>query len=351
MLQKGKVSVVVPIYKVEKYIHRCVDSVVNQTYSNIEIILVNDGSPDKCGQIADDYQKKDHRIKVFHKVNGGLSDARNHGMKQVTGEYTMFVDSDDWVEKDMIKHMIENNNKYQADIVQSAFYYVYEDMLLVDNRHFSSSVLPITLNNKELMYELVINDKVKNFAWGKLYKTEIIQNIPFKKGVLFEDVFWAHQVMQGVNSFLMLHKPLYYYYQRSDSIVTTYTPRNLDIIRGLIERHHFVEKYYAELTDASYKTILKTCLINYNLLLLNRKKDKIGKHRKELHSYIQNNYSELKHAVRYDEELRKQLFLFYIHPYFNFLFLGVRKALRKLKVLPRPAGLTQVKFEKENFMK
>src|SRR5690625_4114525 len=233
MFQKRRVSIIVPIYKVEKYIYRCVDSILQQTYSNLEIILVNDGSPDNCGEIADDYRNKDTRVKVIHKLNGGLSDARNKGMELVTGEYVMFVDSDDWLDKNTVEIMVNNSLNFKADVVQTAFYYAYDDKLLVDNRYYKESDPSVLLDNKALMYELVKNEKVKNFAWGKLYKTKLIKDIPFEIGVLFEDVFWAHQVMHQVNSYLILHEPLFYYYQRDDSIVATYSPRNLDIIKGL----------------------------------------------------------------------------------------------------------------------
>ncbi|OZU89282.1 beta-1,4-galactosyltransferase [Virgibacillus indicus] len=344
MLQEGKVSVVVPIYKVEKYIHRCIDSIVNQTYENIEIILVDDGSPDNCGDIADHYQEKDSRINVIHKENGGLSDARNHGMEQVTGEYTMFVDSDDWLERDAIEVMVNHSLKFKADIVQSTFYYAHRDKLLIDNRFHEKGDAPLRLDNHSLMHELVKNDKVKNFAWGKLYKTKLIKDIPFKKGVLFEDVFWAHQVMHKVKNFLLLHHPLYYYYHRDDSIVSAYTPRNLDIIEGLKVRHVFLEMYYEELKDESYKAILKACLIHYNLLIRNRNKDKSGIHRKGIQSYIQTNYGMLKAAVKNDRQLRKQLYLFSLHPYFNITFLGIRKVLRSMKLLSQPPALKQVDF-------
>ncbi|PAV31547.1 beta-1,4-galactosyltransferase [Virgibacillus profundi] len=342
MFQKGKVSVVVPIYKVEKYIHRCVDSILNQTYKNIEVILVDDGSPDHCGKIADQYRDKDDRIKVIHKENGGLSDARNHGMKQVTGEYTMFADSDDWLKENAIELMLHYSLRYQADVVQSAFYYAYEDKLLIDNRYIDANDEPLELDNQILMYELVKNEKVKNFAWGKLYKTELIKEIPFKKGVLFEDVFWAHQVMHNVKNFLLMHQPLYYYFQRDDSIVATYSPRNLDIIKGLKVRHQFIEKNYERLIDASYIAILKMCLIHYNLLFMNRKKDKNGIYRKEIQSYIQTNYTKLKNAVKYDKQLNTQLYLFSLHPYFNIAFLGLRRGLRSIRVLSHPPGLEQV---------
>ncbi|MDQ0217484.1 glycosyltransferase family 2 protein [Peribacillus cavernae] len=345
MLQEGKVSVVVPIFKVEKYLHRCVDSIIDQSYKNIEIILVDDGSPDNCGSIADQYGETESRIKVIHKRNGGLSDARNHGLKHVTGEFTVFVDSDDWLEMSMIENLVKNSWKYKADVVQSGFFYAYEEKLLFDNRYHSKNGEPELLTKETLMYELVSNEKVKNFAWGKLYKTKIIRDIPFEKGVLFEDVFWAHKVMHQVNTFLILHQPLYNYYQRSDSIVATYTPRNLDIIRGLKERHGFIEEFYKELTDESYKAILKMSLIHYNLLLRNRKIDHGGLYRKEIQSYISTNYSKLKKAVKNEKQLTQQLHLFSLHPYLNVLYLGLGKGLKTLKILPQPDGLELVKIK------
>lgn len=116
-----KVSVVVPIYRVEKYLNRCIDSILNQTYRNIEIILVNDGSPDRCGSIAEEYAANDSRIKVIHKENGGLSDARNAGMEKVTSKYMIFVDSDDWLAANAIDILLSTSKKYKADVVQSAF--------------------------------------------------------------------------------------------------------------------------------------------------------------------------------------------------------------------------------------
>lgn len=342
MFQKRRVSIIVPIYKVEKYIYRCVDSILQQTYSNLEIILVNDGSPDNCGEIADDYRNKDTRVKVIHKLNGGLSDARNKGMELVTGEYVMFVDSDDWLDKNTVEIMVNNSLNFKADVVQTAFYYAYDDKLLVDNRYYKESDPSVLLDNKALMYELVKNEKVKNFAWGKLYKTKLIKDIPFEIGVLFEDVFWAYQVMHQVESYLILHEPLFYYYQRDDSIVATYSPRNLDIIKGLKERHDFIEQHYEELIDESYKTILKTCLIHYNLLVLNRKNDKDRKHRKKIKNYLKKNDHSFRNAIKNDQQLRRQLLLFSLHPYVNIGFLGSRKILRKMRVLSQPRGLKQV---------
>jgi len=115
------VSVVVPIYKVEKYIVRCIESLLNQTYKKLEIILVDDGSPDSCGKICDDYAKKDKRVKSYHKKNGGLSDARNYGMKRITGDYILFLDSDDWILEECIEILLDEALKSKSDIVQSGF--------------------------------------------------------------------------------------------------------------------------------------------------------------------------------------------------------------------------------------
>ncbi|MEH7226762.1 glycosyltransferase family A protein [Bacillus sp. JJ1566] len=345
-----KVSVVVPVYKVEKYIHRCVESIINQTYSNIEVILVDDGSPDRCGVIIDDYAELDFRVTALHKENGGLSDARNYGMRFVTGEYTLFVDSDDWLDLTMVETMVINSIKNKADIVQSAFYYAYEDYLLFDNRYFSKDDMPITLNKKILMTELVINEKVKNFAWGKLYKTELIKDLPFEKGVLFEDVFWSHNVMHRVNTYLILHKPMYYYLQRSDSIVSTYTPRNLDILKGLKVRHKFLEIHYEYLTKESYKNILKTSLIHYNLLFMNKNKDKGGLHRKEIRTYIKNNYGYLLKAVGSDKQLKTQLNLFSIHPLLQIIYLVFQKVLRKLNVFANKQGLERMEIPRKEVL-
>lgn len=339
-----KVSVIVPIYKVEKYIHQCVKSIVSQTYPNIEIILVNDGSPDNCGKIAEQYAEQDNRITVIHKENGGLSDARNVGIQYVTGEYIIFVDSDDWLELDMIEKLVNISLTYKADVVQSAFYYAYEEHLLFDHRYFSKKDPPLILDNKSLMFELVNNEKVKNFAWGKLYRSSLIQDIHFKKGVLFEDVFWAHQVMHKVNTYVLVHDPLVYYRQRSDSIVATYTTRNLDIIKGLRERHSFIEENYKALIDDSYKMIFKTSLEHYYLLLANWNKDRAGIYRKGIQSYIRTNYNSIKRAVERDSQLSKQLILFSFHPYLNMIFLLSLKVLRKLKVIPKPVMLEKISF-------
>lgn len=338
-----KVSVVVPIYKVENYLRRCVDSILNQSYTNLEVILVNDGSPDNCGQLIETYAAQDKRVKSFHKENGGLSDARNFGMKHVTGEYTIFVDSDDWLDLNMVEILMNHAIDYKADIVQSAFYYAYENYLLYDNRYFKQEEPPVLLNNELLMKELVINEKVKNFAWGKLFKTSLIKDLPFKKGVLFEDVYWAHRVMHQVERYVMVHKALIYYFQRPDSIVSSYSPRSIDILTGLKERHHFINKYYKQLSNESLVLLFKTSIHHYNLLLQQEKTEEVRRCQKDIYSYINKNFRHIQQAVKKDKDLLIQVHLFNIHPLINVIYLGIRKALRKIRIIKQPASLERVK--------
>lgn len=339
-----KVSVIVPIYKVENYLNRCVDSILNQTYKNIEVILVDDGSPDKCGEISDSYAINDSRVKSLHKENGGLSDARNYGMRYLTGEYVVFVDSDDWIKEEMIETLVGLAMDLKADIVQSGFYYVYETYLLYDDRYYSEDMLPIQLNKNELMREIVINERVKNFAWGKLYKTNLIKDLYFEKGVLFEDVFWAHNVMDRVDKYVICHKPMCYYLQRNDSIVSTYTVKNLDIIKGLKERHKFIEENYKELINESYKILTKTILLHYYLLNKNRDKDLDGYYRKELRGYIINNYLNIQKAIKDDKELSNEVKLFKLNYLLSRAYVNINKVLRKVKLKEQSPALKKVNF-------
>ncbi|WP_235848411.1 hypothetical protein [Litchfieldia alkalitelluris] len=195
------------------------------------------------------------------------------------------------------------------------------------------------------MSELVINERVKNFAWGKLFKRDIILDITFKKGVLFEDVFWAHKVMDRVNKYLITNSPMYYYYQRNDSIVSTYNLRSLDLISGLKERHQFIELYYNELRNPSLRVLLRACIDNYYRLSNVKENYGKNKYRKEIYNYIKNNQSYFKDAVKGHKEMKIELLLFLFHPVINILFLFVKKILRKLKVIPHPPMLKKINLK------
>ena len=240
------ISIIVPIYNVSQYLSQCIDSVLSQTYKNLEIILVNDGSTDDCPKICDEYQKKDSRILVIHKNNGGLSDARNAGMKVANGEWIFFVDSDDWLENDAIMKLYRFAVDNRSDVVQGNMYYAYDDYLLYRQASGKERKRTI-LNCSDAMRELIINDRVKNFAWGKLYKTDLLKDLYFPVGKYFEDSFWQHLVMDRVERYGFVDEPLYYYRQRNDSISGMPSSRLNDLLEGNRERMRFIQNYYPEL--------------------------------------------------------------------------------------------------------
>ena len=212
------VSVIVPVYKVEKYLEKCVDSIINQTYKNLEIILVDDGSPDNCSKMCDLYAKEDKRVKVIHKQNGGLSDARNAGLDIMTGDFVCFVDSDDWVEKNYVEEMLNIQQKTNADVVACG-------INLVNEENGKSSIYYNI--NQTTIFET--HDIIENYyngngiisgvAWNKLYKKEIFNNLRYPKGILFEDVAIILNILFQCEKVVILKDMLYNYLDRQGSIM------------------------------------------------------------------------------------------------------------------------------------
>lgn len=237
-----KISVIIPIYKVEEYLNRCVESVVNQSYQNMEIILVDDGSPDNCPKMCDDWAEKDNRIKVIHKENGGLSDARNAGLKVAMGEYISFVDSDDWIAKDFYEFLIRVLTENSADIAECGVYLVNDKKEVLQKRGIKEEVL--TLNRIEALKRLLLEDGVYQTVWNKLYKRTIVQGILFEVGKYHEDEYWTYQVFDRIEKMAVINQPGYYYLQRNSSIMgKKYSIKRLDGLEAHAERVQFLKKY------------------------------------------------------------------------------------------------------------
>lgn len=259
------ISVIVPIYNVEKYLARCVDSIVNQTYKNLEIILVDDGSPDRCPQMCDDYAEKDSRIKVVHKKNGGLSDARNAGMAVATGEYISFIDSDDYVSDDFFECLLDVMNKENSDIAECSVVKLYED-----NRfdEFSDDLSVKTYDTQDAMSALIAENPFHQHVWNKLYKTELIKDIPYAVGKLNEDEFWTYQVFGRANKVSKLNKTMYYYFQRNSSIMGVgYNIRRLDALEGKANRQKYIENNFPELSTQAKIDLYGSCMFAYQSVL------------------------------------------------------------------------------------
>ena len=212
------ISVIVPVYRVEAYLDKCISSIVNQTYTNLEIILVDDGSPDNCPAICDAWAARDCRIKVIHKANGGLSDARNAGMKVAGGELMGFVDSDDWISSDMYQRLYENMLEHDSDIAACGVEMVWEND--TPSRMLTKSGCNV-LEAQEAMQASIEESWLKQPVWYKLYKTDMIQDISFPVGKHHEDVFWSYQAIGRARRVSVFDHPCYFYLQRSGSIMGT----------------------------------------------------------------------------------------------------------------------------------
>lgn len=227
-MKKIKISVIIPIYKVEKYLKQCVDSVLNQTYKNIEIILVDDGSPDQCPVICDQYKKQDNRVVVLHKKNGGLSDARNYGVKYATGDYGVFLDSDDyWTEKNALKILTERLEKKESDIINFAYHKYAEDTGTCFRTFSDIESMSIREEKKYFQLKYLFDNSLYiASACNKLIKIDLLKQIKFVCGKLSEDIEWCARLLETANSIDFIDLDMYCYRQRVESITHTIGRKN-----------------------------------------------------------------------------------------------------------------------------
>lgn len=231
-------DIVIPIYNIEVYLRQCIDSVINQTYKAINIILVDDGSPDKCPEICDEYAKNFNNVFVVHKLNGGLSDARNAGMKECNSPYIMFLDSDDWLEPNTIEKMMVFLHKYDADIVCTESILEFDNGVSKRNKSFFS------LLNSEQATKAVLNRRINVSAWGKLYKRTLFEGIEYPKHCLHEDIPVIFPLLLKANKIVVMDEPLHHYRQQYGSISrNAFKPQNHSLYEFIKEASYVVEIY------------------------------------------------------------------------------------------------------------
>ena len=237
MASQPLVSVVVPVYNVEKMLSRCVDSLVAQTYEHTEIILVDDGSPDQCPRLCDEWAQRDSRIHVVHQHNQGLAAARNAGMDHARGAYYAFVDSDDYVEPTYVERMVEAARRYSADLVICG--YVAEDASL-HPKPKDSLVTEVTLLDHRQGLSGITQYMEVELAWNKLYRSRIWEDYRYPAGKLHEDEYAVHHVMDHCERTVLLPDQLYHYVDNGASIMhTAFSARNLDAAEALLDRARF----------------------------------------------------------------------------------------------------------------
>lgn len=246
MEENSRISVIVPVYRVEQYLEKCVSSIVGQTYKNLEIILVDDGSPDHCPQLCDDWAKRDTRIQVVHKKNGGLSDARNAGLHASTGDLILFVDSDDWIEPEMAEKLEEAIRVYHADMALCQFVKSFPDG---SERRMFSKESEVTVYGQKEMMELLLGDlEISNHVWRRLYRRNILQEDPFPKGKNYEDIYVMAEIIGRCNTFVSLNTAYYHYRQNENGILKNKSYKNIaDYLDALAKSYQDIQSAYPEL--------------------------------------------------------------------------------------------------------
>ncbi len=268
-MEEERISVIVPVYNVEKYLPTCVDSLVKQTYQNLEIILVDDGSPDRSGKICDEYAKKDSRIQVIHKANAGVAMARNSGIDRATGVYISFVDSDDWLERNTFQVLYQGLKQYQAQCsVGRCVHVVDNGKTLTYGKRKACSVW--CCDSREAMKHVL---KGGSAIWNRLFKREIFNTVRFRKDRVNDDEAAALYAYGQCSRVVFLDQYTYYYRLRKNSITTSsFSLRHLDFYYNTKENLAFIEKTAPELTPYAQRRLINALLYCYVKMRLKRGK-------------------------------------------------------------------------------
>ena len=243
-----KISVIVPVYNVEQYLERCVDSIINQTYTNLEIILVNDGSTDNSGKLCDELAKKDERIRVIHKENGGLSDARNRGIDEAESDLVGFIDSDDYIDSDMYEVLLKNLNDTDANLSMCALYDVYNNTPEAQVTNKETWEL-----SSEQAIKMVMEAKILSVtAVNKLYRKSLFSDLKFEVGKIAEDAFIMIKLLDKCEKIVATNEKKYYYVHRENSITTQkFSTKFLNVIEAYEQNSNIILEKYPKLKDVA----------------------------------------------------------------------------------------------------
>ena len=295
-------SVIVPIYNMEKYLKRCVESIVKQTYKKIEILLIDDGSIDKSLEIANKLALTDNRIKVFHKENGGLSDAKNYGISKTRGKYITFVDSDDWIEANMYKEMMKNIIEKKSDIAICGRYIDYEDGRTIEwkNNNF------LEMDNKKAILYLNSFYKFDMASWDKVYNRKLFKNIKFPVGKKCEDAYTTYKLFALSKKIIYIPISFYHYFQREGSISRS-NEINMDYIYAAKKSMEYIKEnfnniYFSGITNYvfSIKSTYQIAIEKKISLKNNKEIQEMIKDSKKYTSVIlKNKYISLKKKITF----------------------------------------------------
>ena len=268
------ISIIIPVYKVEKYLDKCIKSIVSQTYSNLEIVLVDDGSPDKSGLICDKWATLDSRIRVVHQKNAGAGAARNVALKLAQGEFISFVDSDDYLSVNMFKNLLSYFEE-DIDIVECEFISVEEDdVLFIDEKSVQARVF----SSEEAMREHIADHYFRQLIWNKLYRRSCIKNVYFPEGKKIDDEFWMYKVIGRAKQLVHCNEKLYAYRQQDNSVMHMLKPENrIQAIEAKGYRHQYIKEKFPRLTLMSYDCLVMSCIYQIQRVYRTGTKDDVQK--------------------------------------------------------------------------
>lgn len=317
------ISVIIPVYNVEKYLNRCIDSVVNQTYTNLEIILIDDGSSDSSGKIADEWGKRDKRIKVIHKKNEGVSVARNYGVELARGKYIGFVDSDDYIEKNMFEILYKNILYTNSNISMCNYYIVNQDYTYNHKHNINGNLLII--ENQQDFFKLLNRNYYRGFVWNKIFEREIVRNIKFDEKIhMCEDLLWVSRIATESIKYCFDNRCLYYYVKREDSAYNS----------GMTEKNISVIKAYESIIKMLEENKIK-CVDEYKVTLFYWQRDieKNIKNKNLVRKLKIDNRKIYKQIIKSKEVgLKKKLDVFIRYRFYG-IFRKIRQLKRKMSII------------------
>ena len=280
------ISIIVPVYNVEKYLDQCVESIINQTYKELEIILVEDGSPDNCGSICDSWAKKDDRIKVFHVDNGGSARARNIGLLHAKGKYVGFVDADDFLMPSMYENLYQLATNLSAEIAECGYYKVTPDVM-----HNSLNNLEVktirSFNTEEALLENVRDTAVQQVVWNKLYLKRVIGNSFFTEGKYIDDEFWTYKIIGSAKKIVSTTEKLYCYRQQEASVMhQSFSLKRMDALEAKLQRLKYIEEGFPSIVSEAKCNLYFTCIYLQQMALKNMNKKEQMAMRKKIRNCL-----------------------------------------------------------------
>lgn len=323
------ISIILPAYNAERYITECIDSVLNQTFQNWELIIVDDGSTDKTESIAEEYSTKNSKIKYYRITNGGVSNARNFGLSKAGGEYVFFLDADDFLEKGCLENAIKASTENNADIVVLA-HYEFDEMnnICKKNEKFTETEL---LSDGEIERTFLMTDKIGWEVWGKLYSREILDNILFEKDLrIAEDAVFLCTALTKSEHVLLLKEYGYYYRMNVGSVMAqSFNEKNMDILKAISKMEQLVKDSYPFEAEAFKMKYYIWFLRRYNIKISQKEKNKYINEIKT----VKKNISEKSIKEAFSMLSKKYALEFIMIKYFYFIYGNVVKILNKFNVI------------------